>query len=83
MRGAATSPDSLAAIMFTSGTTGPAKGVLVTQKMLERMERAWNDYQAEIERFCVSRQVPYFVADVETPFDEQVLKVFRRGGFLR
>ncbi len=63
--------------------TGEEREITVTQKMLERMERAWNDYQAEIERFCVSRQVPYFVADVETPFDEQVLKVFRRGGFLR
>lgn len=29
------SADDLASIMFTSGTTGPAKGVQVTQKMLE------------------------------------------------
>ena len=28
-------PEALASIMFTSGTTGPAKGVQVTQKMLE------------------------------------------------
>jgi uncharacterized protein (DUF58 family) len=63
--------------------TGEEREVTVTQKLLERMERAWNDYQAEVERFCVGRQVPYFVADVDTPFDEQVLSVFRRGGFLR
>ena len=29
------SPDDLAALMFTSGTTGPAKGVMVTHMMLE------------------------------------------------
>lgn len=28
-------PDDLAALMFTSGTTGPAKGVMVTHTMLE------------------------------------------------
>ena len=36
-----------------------------------------------IERFCTSRQVPYFAADIAMPFDELVLRVFRRGGFLR
>ncbi len=55
----------------------------VTAKMLERMERAWNEYRDEVERFCVTHQVPYFAADVDLPFDELVLGVFRRGGFLR
>ena len=63
--------------------TGDEREVTVTQKLLERMERAWNEYLQEIEHFCVGRQVPYFLADVDTAFDEQVLSVFRRGGFLR
>jgi len=63
--------------------TGEEREITVTQKMLERMERAWNEYRDEIERFCTKHQVPYFVADVDTPFDELVLQVFRRGGFLR
>jgi uncharacterized protein (DUF58 family) len=63
--------------------TGDEREVTVTQKMLERMERAWNEYQDQIERFCTAHQVPYFVANVDTPFDELVLQVFRRGGFLR
>jgi uncharacterized protein (DUF58 family) len=63
--------------------TGEEREVTVTQKTLERMERAWNEYRDEIERFCTTHQVPYFVADVDTPFDELVLRVFRRGGFLR
>jgi hypothetical protein len=36
-----------------------------------------------VRRFCASRQVSYFRADVATPFDELILRVFRRGGFLR
>jgi len=27
--------------------------------------------------------VPYIAADVQMPFDELILRVFRRGGFLR
>jgi len=37
----------------------------------------------EVQRFCTSKQVAYFRADVNTPFDELILRVFRRGGFLR
>jgi len=63
--------------------TGEEREITVTQKMLEKMERAWSEYQGEIERFCTTHQVPYFPADVEVSFDELVLRVFRRGGFLR
>jgi hypothetical protein len=47
------------------------------------MTQALEEYRTSIERFCTSRQVPYFAADVDTPFDELVLDLFRRGGFLR
>jgi uncharacterized protein (DUF58 family) len=63
--------------------TGEEREVTVTEQLLERMAAAVKDYQTAIERFCTSRQVPYFAADVNTPFDELILRVFRRGGFLR
>jgi uncharacterized protein (DUF58 family) len=63
--------------------TGDEREVTVTPKLLERMQHAWGEYRDQIERFCTRRQVPYFAADVDTPFDELVLRVFRRGGFLR
>jgi uncharacterized protein (DUF58 family) len=63
--------------------TGEEREVTVTDSLLDDMQRAFEDYQKSIERFCTSRQVPYFAADVGIPFDELVLKVFRRGGFLR
>jgi uncharacterized protein (DUF58 family) len=63
--------------------TGDEREVTVTPKLLERMQRAWGEYRDQVERFCTTRQVPYFPADVDTPFDELVLRVFRRGGFLR
>jgi uncharacterized protein (DUF58 family) len=63
--------------------TGEEREVTVTDSLLDDMQRAFDDYKASIERFCTSRQVPYFAADVGLPFDELVLRVFRRGGFLR
>jgi hypothetical protein len=63
--------------------TGEEREVTVTEQLLERMAQAVRDYQGNIERFCTSRQVPYFAADIGTPFDELILRVFRRGGFLR
>ncbi len=63
--------------------TGEEREVTVTDALLDDMARAFDDYQKSIERFCSSRQVPYFAADVGMPFDELVLRVFRRGGFLR
>jgi uncharacterized protein (DUF58 family) len=63
--------------------TGDEREVTVTAKVLERFANAYGEYLAEIERFCSSKQVPYIQADVGLPFDELILRVFRRGGFLR
>jgi uncharacterized protein (DUF58 family) len=63
--------------------TGEERELTITDAMLDRMQQAALDYRSNIERFCAQKQVPYFPADVNTPFDELVLRVFRRGGFLR
>ncbi len=63
--------------------TGEEREVTVTAKVLERYEQAYKEYLDEAQRFCTSRQVSYFRADVGVPFDELILRVFRRGGFLR
>ena len=63
--------------------TGDERELTVTEPLLEKMQRAYHAYREQIERFCASRQVPYFAADVGSEFDELVLRVFRRGGFLR
>jgi uncharacterized protein (DUF58 family) len=63
--------------------TGDEREVTVTAKVLERFELAYQEYLSDIDRFCSSKQVPYIQADVSMPFDELILRVFRRGGFLR
>lgn len=63
--------------------TGDEREVTVTDALLTKMDAAYREYLSDIERFCAKNQVPYFAADVNVPFDELVLRVFRRGGFLR
>lgn len=63
--------------------TGEEREVTVTDKLLSRMADAHAEHRRQIERFCVKHQVAYFPAEVDVPFDELVLRVFRRGGFLR
>ena len=63
--------------------TGDEREVTVTSAVLERYAKAYEGYLADVERFAATKQVPYVRADVTVPFDEMVLRVFRRGGFLR
>jgi uncharacterized protein (DUF58 family) len=63
--------------------TGDEREVTVTAKVLERFAAAYEEHLEEVKRFCVGKQVSYFRADVSVPFDELILRVFRRGGFLR
>ncbi len=63
--------------------TGDEREVTVTAKVLRRFGEAYAEYLAQIDRYCAGHQVPYVAASVDVPFDEMILRVFRRGGFLR
>jgi uncharacterized protein (DUF58 family) len=76
-------PDLRGDVRVYDCETGQEREVTVTAKVLERYGEAFEEYLDEARRFCTSRQVSYFRADVNIPFDELILRVFRRGGFLR
>jgi uncharacterized protein (DUF58 family) len=63
--------------------TGEEREVTVTAKVLSRFAAAHGEYLAQIERYCATHQVSYAQAGVDVPFEEMILRVFRRGGFLR
>jgi uncharacterized protein (DUF58 family) len=63
--------------------TGDEREVTVTAKVLARFAEAHAQYLGQIERYCATHQVPYAQANVDVAFDEMILRVFRRGGFLR
>lgn len=76
-------PDLRGDVRVYDCETGDEREVTVTSAVLARYATAFEDYLDEARRFCTSRQVSYFRADVNVPFDELILRVFRRGGFLR
>jgi uncharacterized protein (DUF58 family) len=63
--------------------TGAEREVTVTARLLDQFGKAYAQYLADVERFCATHQVAYVSASIEVPFDELILRVFRRGGFLR
>jgi uncharacterized protein (DUF58 family) len=63
--------------------TGETRQVTITNRVLARYAEVHQQYRDRIEQFCRDKQVAYFVANTETPFDELVLQVLRRGGLLR
>ena len=65
--------------------TGDEREVTVTAKVLAALRaRPTATYLAEIDALLRDRtRCRTSTADVDVPFDELILRVFRRGGFLR
>ncbi|MCU0658957.1 MAG: DUF58 domain-containing protein [Polyangiaceae bacterium] len=76
-------PTLLGDVLLYDCETGEEREVTVTARLLEKYRMAYEEYRREVELFCASKQVPYFEADVSVPFEDLVLRIFRRGGFLR
>jgi uncharacterized protein (DUF58 family) len=76
-------PDLHGDVLLYDCETGDEREVTVTKGVLDKFGQVYEEYLAEVARFCTSRTVPYVTADVTVDFDELILRIFRRGGFLR
>jgi uncharacterized protein (DUF58 family) len=63
--------------------TGELREITVSRRLLEAYVAAHRRFCQQLEEYCTNKQVPLFVADTHVPFDELILRIFRRGGFLR
>jgi uncharacterized protein (DUF58 family) len=77
------SPKLQGDVLLYDCETGDEREVTVTAKVLQKFAAAHHEYVDGVTRFCASRQVSHIEADISVPFDELILRVFRRGGFLR
>ncbi len=76
-------PDLRGDVRVYDCETGDEREVTVTARVLERYAKAYDAYVSTVKRFCTQKQVAYYEAPVDVSFDELILRVFRRGGFLR
>lgn len=63
--------------------TGAHRDVTMTPRLMARYREAYADWRDGIAAFCTERQVPYFEAKSEQPFQDVMLDIFRSGGLLR
>ena len=63
--------------------TGEVREITVSRRILEAYVAQHRRFCQQLEEYCTGKQVPLFVADTRVPFDDLILRIFRRGGFLR
>jgi uncharacterized protein (DUF58 family) len=63
--------------------TGELREVTISSALLDTYKREHERYCAELDQFCTSRAMPFFRTDTTLPFDELVLRIFRKGGFIK
>lgn len=60
-----------------------SRDVTLSPAMLQAYAEAHERFCATLANKCRSRGMPYFRANIDEPFDELVLRIFRLGGVLR
>ncbi len=63
--------------------TGDTRAITVTPRLLEAYIQAHETYCRDLAEFCTTRQVPLFRAQTDVPFDDLILRIFRKGGFVQ
>ncbi len=59
------------------------RDVTLTARTLAAYAQAHQRFCEQLAASCRSRGIPYFRAPIEVPFDDLVLRMFRRGGILQ
>lgn len=77
------SPNLRGDILLVDVETQQTKEVTLTPRLLEKYRAAHAAFSSELESHCKARQIAYYQASVQAPFDELVVAMLRTGGFLK
>jgi uncharacterized protein (DUF58 family) len=75
-------PGAMGDVRFVDAETGEVRDVDVTPALSRAYGETWNKHAEELEHFCGRYNIGYVRADAEVPFDQIILKTFRKGRFL-
>ena len=77
------SPNLRGDILLVDVETQQTKEVTLTPRLLDKYRAAHAAFSSELESHCKARQIAYYQASVQAPFDELVVAMLRTGGFLK
>jgi len=77
------SPNLRGDILLVDVETKQTKEITLTPRLLDKYRAAHAAFSSELETYCKARQIAYYQASVQTPFDELVVAMLRTGGFLK
>jgi len=75
-------PDLRGDLRLLDSETAAFREINVTDGLLAKYRKAFEELAAGVERFCVKNEIGYVRAPTEVPFDELVLRILRRGGLV-
>lgn len=70
-------------LQLVDSETGGVTNITVTKDVLKQYQKAFENFADKLDDYCKKRQILYFRAPIQVPFDELVLKIFRAGGFIK
>ena len=76
-------PELRGELTLVDAESGEARSITITPALLERYREAYRAHLTNLQNYCRDKQVRAFEMSVLRPFDEAVLELLRRGGFLR
>jgi uncharacterized protein (DUF58 family) len=75
-------PGALGEARFVDVETGEVRDIEVTPALVEAYAKVWEEHAEELERFCGRYSLGYVRAEAELPFEDVILKTFRKGRVL-
>lgn len=74
------SPEVRGDLRLADSETGGAREINVTDGLLAKYRKAFEELAGRVESFCIKNEMGYVRARTDIPFDELVLGILRRGG---
>lgn len=76
-------PSQTGDVTLIDAETHEKFNITITPKLIEKYKKTLELQFLKLESFCAANQMLYFKTPITTPFDEMILKIFRKGGFIQ
>jgi uncharacterized protein (DUF58 family) len=75
-------PDMKGEIRLVDVETSEVRRIWMTKRETERYAKAFDEYQEELRRSCMTRQIDYYSWITDEPFEDSFLNLLSRGSAL-